>query len=106
MLVDEQPFGGIHFMHPTGPARSGRFRAITPDLDAQVAPTPCPTAPIRAIDPEEAFVASLASCHMLWFLSLAAKKRFRRVKGHREMPALAAALRAKASEKINEGTAA
>ncbi len=24
-----------------------------------------------AIDPEEAFVASLSSCHMLWFLSLA-----------------------------------
>lgn len=29
-----------------------------------------------AIDPEEAFVASLASCHMLWFLSLAAKRNF------------------------------
>ena len=26
-----------------------------------------------AVDPEEAFVASLASCHMLWFLSIAAK---------------------------------
>jgi organic hydroperoxide reductase OsmC/OhrA len=26
-----------------------------------------------AIDPEEAFVASLSSCHMLWFLDLAAK---------------------------------
>jgi organic hydroperoxide reductase OsmC/OhrA len=25
-----------------------------------------------AVDPEEAFVASIASCHMLWFLSLAA----------------------------------
>jgi len=25
-----------------------------------------------AVDPEEAFVASLASCHMLWFLALAA----------------------------------
>lgn len=30
-----------------------------------------------AVDPEEAFVASLASCHMLWFLSLAAKRGFR-----------------------------
>jgi organic hydroperoxide reductase OsmC/OhrA len=29
-----------------------------------------------AIDPEEAFVASLSSCHMLWFLSLAARKGF------------------------------
>jgi organic hydroperoxide reductase OsmC/OhrA len=26
-----------------------------------------------AIDPEEAFVAALASCHMLWFLDLAAQ---------------------------------
>ena len=26
-----------------------------------------------AIDPEEAFVASLSSCHMLWFLDLAAR---------------------------------
>jgi organic hydroperoxide reductase OsmC/OhrA len=26
-----------------------------------------------AVDPEEAFVAALASCHMLWFLGLAAK---------------------------------
>lgn len=30
-----------------------------------------------AVDPEETFVASLSSCHMLWFLSLAAKARFR-----------------------------
>jgi len=27
----------------------------------------------HAVDPEEAFVASIASCHMLWFLALAAK---------------------------------
>ncbi len=30
-----------------------------------------------AVDPEEAFVASLASCHMLWFLSIAAARQFR-----------------------------
>ncbi len=29
-----------------------------------------------AVDPEEAFVASLSSCHMLWFLSLAARRGF------------------------------
>lgn len=29
-----------------------------------------------AVDPEEMFVASIASCHMLWFLSIAAKHRF------------------------------
>ena len=31
----------------------------------------------RAVDPEEAFVASIASCHMLWFLSIAAGRGFR-----------------------------
>ncbi|WP_298235264.1 OsmC family protein [uncultured Azohydromonas sp.] len=30
-----------------------------------------------AVDPEESFVASLSSCHMLWFLSLAAARGFR-----------------------------
>ena len=28
------------------------------------------------VDPEEAFVASISSCHMLWFLALAAKAGF------------------------------
>ena len=28
----------------------------------------------EAVDPEEAFVASISSCHMLWFLSIAAKR--------------------------------
>jgi organic hydroperoxide reductase OsmC/OhrA len=30
----------------------------------------------EAVDPEEAFVVSLSSCHMLWFLSIAAEKGF------------------------------
>ncbi len=30
----------------------------------------------RCVDPEEAFVASLSSCHMLTFLALAAKRRY------------------------------
>jgi organic hydroperoxide reductase OsmC/OhrA len=29
-----------------------------------------------AVDPEEAFVVSLSSCHMLWFLSIAAGRKF------------------------------
>ena len=29
-----------------------------------------------AVDPEEALVAALSSCHMLWFLSLAAARRW------------------------------
>ena len=32
-----------------------------------------PYSDAAAVDPEEAFVASVSSCHMLWFLSLAAK---------------------------------
>jgi organic hydroperoxide reductase OsmC/OhrA len=28
------------------------------------------------VDPEEAFVASLSSCHLLWFLAIAAKQKF------------------------------
>ncbi|HEX6707249.1 MAG TPA: OsmC family protein [Albitalea sp.] len=38
---------------------------------------PVPMSDPSAVDPEEAFVASLSSCHMLWFLSLAATRRFR-----------------------------
>lgn len=37
---------------------------------------PLPWSDASAVDPEEAFVASLSSCHMLWFLSLAAKRGF------------------------------
>ncbi len=35
---------------------------------------PPPMSDESAVDPEEAFVASLASCHMLWFLAIAAKR--------------------------------
>lgn len=47
---------------------------IAASASPQVVPPPYsdPT----AVDPEEAFAASLASCHMLWFLSLAAKEGF------------------------------
>lgn len=37
---------------------------------------PAPWSAADAVDPEEAFVASLSSCHMLWFLSLAARQGF------------------------------
>ena len=37
---------------------------------------PLPQSVAAAVDPEEAFVASLSSCHMLWFLSIAAGRRF------------------------------
>lgn len=37
---------------------------------------PIPYSVEANVDPEEAFVASLSSCHMLFFLSIAAKRRY------------------------------
>ena len=37
---------------------------------------PLPLSEARAVDPEEALVAAVSSCHMLWFLSIAAKRGF------------------------------
>ncbi|MCK6393631.1 OsmC family protein [Zoogloea sp.] len=39
-----------------------------------VVPPPCSA--IDAVDPEEAFVAALSSCHILWFLNIAADQGF------------------------------
>jgi organic hydroperoxide reductase OsmC/OhrA len=38
---------------------------------------PLPYSDPAAVDPEEAFVAAISSCHMLWFLGLAATRGFR-----------------------------
>ena len=48
------------------------------DVRASASPhvVPLPYSVVDAVDPEEAFVASLASCHMLWFLSIAAGRNF------------------------------
>lgn len=46
--------------------------AVAASPSPQVVPAPWSDA--RAVDPEEAFVAAIASCHMLWFLSLAAER--------------------------------
>lgn len=35
-----------------------------------------PWSDAAGVDPEEAFIAAIASCHMLWFLSLAAERGF------------------------------
>lgn len=37
---------------------------------------PLPYSVADNVDPEEAFVASLSSCHMLFFLSIAAKRKY------------------------------
>lgn len=46
-------------------------------------PLPCSDA--AAVDPEEAFVAALASCHMLFFLALAAKRGYT-IETYRDSP--------------------
>jgi len=48
------------------------------DVPASSSPhvVPVPLSVASAVDPEEAFVASLSSCHMLWFLSIAAGRGF------------------------------
>jgi organic hydroperoxide reductase OsmC/OhrA len=37
---------------------------------------PLPYSDAAGVDPEEAYVASVASCHMLWYLGLAAQQGF------------------------------
>ena len=37
---------------------------------------PLPYSVAANVDPEEAFIASLSSCHMLFFLSIAAKRKY------------------------------
>ena len=47
-------------------------------VKASASPTvvPLPYSVVDAVDPEEALIASASSCHMLWFLSIAAKRGF------------------------------
>jgi organic hydroperoxide reductase OsmC/OhrA len=49
------------------------------EVPASSAPqsVPVPMSDPSAVDPEEAFIASLSSCHMLWFLAIAGKRKFR-----------------------------
>lgn len=48
------------------------------EIKASASPSivPFPYSSAQNIDPEEAFIASISSCHMLFFLSIAAKKGF------------------------------
>lgn len=48
------------------------------EIPASASPTvvPEPMSDPAAVDPEEAFVAALASCHLLWFLATAAERGF------------------------------
>ena len=63
--------------------RYSRRHTLRFDGDVEVAGSaspavvPLPMSDAAAVDPEELFVASLAACHMLWFLSIAAGQGFR-----------------------------
>lgn len=48
------------------------------EIPASASPTvvPLPHSVEAAVDPEEAFVAAISSCHMLWFLDLARRANF------------------------------
>lgn len=71
----------IHWEHSGGPfakrqySRAHRWTfdgGVTVPASASPANVPVPYADPTAVDPEEAYVASIASCHMLTFLWLAA----------------------------------
>jgi organic hydroperoxide reductase OsmC/OhrA len=49
---------------------------ITVPASSSPQSVPPPHSVAAAVDPEEALVAATSSCHMLWFLALAAKKGF------------------------------
>ena len=49
---------------------------ITVAASASPQVVPLPYSVEQNVDPEEAFVASLSSCHMLFFLSIAAKRKY------------------------------
>jgi len=62
--------------------RYGRAHAWIFDGGAQVPGSssphvvPEPFSDPAAVDPEEAFVASISSCHMLWFLDIACRRGY------------------------------
>lgn len=53
-----------------------KFDGLTVPGSASPSSVPEPYSIAAAVDPEEAFVASISSCHMLWFLWIAAKRGF------------------------------
>ena len=54
-------------------AFEGGLRVPASAAPANIPPT---AAGAPGVDPEQAFVASLSSCHMLWFLHLACRAKF------------------------------
>jgi organic hydroperoxide reductase OsmC/OhrA len=75
----------IHWARGTAPFTDKRYSrahswvfdgGVTVPASSSPQVVPVPMSVEAAVDPEEALVAALASCHMLWFLSLAAARGF------------------------------
>lgn len=75
----------VHWANENAPFVGGRYsRAHLWEFDGGAVvrgsssphSVPLPYSDASAVDPEEALIAALASCHMLWFLSIAAKRGF------------------------------
>jgi organic hydroperoxide reductase OsmC/OhrA len=75
--LEWQRDGAVFTDHRFSRAHRWRFDGGV-DVPGSASPliVPPPLSDPAAIDPEEAFVAAIASCHMLWFLALAAKQGF------------------------------
>ena len=52
------------------------FEGIVVPGNAAPANIPATIGPGKGVDPEQAFVAALSACHMLWFLHLACQKKW------------------------------
>lgn len=59
-----------------GRGHEWRFDGLTVPASSSPAVVRPPLSRQDAIDPEEAYIASLSSCHMLWFLDLARQQGF------------------------------
>lgn len=68
--VDGEPFVDNRYSRRHAATFDGGAAVV---LSASPHVVPVPYSDPTAVDPEELFVTSLASCHMLWFLSFAAK---------------------------------
>src|SRR5205807_8501571 len=53
-----------------------RFEGVIVPGNAAPANIPKTVPPAPGVDPEQALVAALSSCHMLWFLHLACNRKF------------------------------
>jgi organic hydroperoxide reductase OsmC/OhrA len=76
-VVWERPEGARFTDNKYSRAHRWRFDGGA-DVPASSTPSvvPPPMSDPAGVDPEEAFVASISSCHMLWFLFFAAKGGF------------------------------